>query len=188
MNTKAEVRKQFLDKRLKLSDEQIAILSRSVALNLFANFQWKRDELVHVFLPIKRQNEIDTWSIIRDCWKMGLQVVVSQSDFGNGNMSHFLLNPETRLVENKWGIPEPVDGELVAAASINIVLVPLIAFDTNGHRIGYGKGFYDKFLSECRPDVRKIGLSFFPPADKINSEAHDVILDHCVTPDKVYSF
>jgi len=188
MYTKGEVRKRFLEKRWKLSHEEIANRSSSVASTLFVNFQWEKGELVHVFLPIKRQKEINTWPIIHDCWERGFQVVVSKSDFGNVSMSHFLLKPGTKLIENKWGIPEPEDAELVNASAIGTVLVPLIAFDHSGHRVGYGKGFYDKFLSECNPGVRKIGLSFFSPADKINGEAHDVILDYCITPDKVYSF
>ncbi len=74
-------------------------------------------------------------------------------------------------------------------SSIDWVLVPLLAFDRRGHRVGYGKGFYDRFLAGCRSDARKIGLSLFAPVvaiDDIGSQ--DVALDAVVTPDRVWTF
>ena len=67
--------------------------------------------------------------------------------------------------------------------------MPLLCFDAAGHRVGYGKGFYDKFLSKCRPDCTKIGLSYFPPVEAIAATGgHDIMLDICVTPEKTYQF
>ncbi len=70
-----------------------------------------------------------------------------------------------------------------------MVFVPLLAFDEKGHRVGYGKGFYDKFLSECKPEVLKIGLSFFESETLISDVlTTDIQLDLCVTPSKIYNF
>ena len=70
-----------------------------------------------------------------------------------------------------------------------MVFVPLLAFDKKGHRVGYGKGFYDKFLSECKPDAIKIGLSFFEPEELITDVFEsDVKLDYCVTPNSIHAF
>ncbi len=91
--------------------------------------------------------------------------------------------------ENKWGIREP-DGEQTAAPSeLDIVLVPLLAFDAQGHRVGYGKGYYDRLLAECRPDCLKIGLSAFAAEERID-DIHplDVRLDLCLTPDESVAF
>jgi 5-formyltetrahydrofolate cyclo-ligase len=77
----------------------------------------------------------------------------------------------------------------VPATKIDVVFVPLLAFDKKGHRVGYGKGFYDKFLSECKPETIKIGLSFFEPEELISDVFEDdVTLNYCVTPNGVYAF
>jgi len=70
-----------------------------------------------------------------------------------------------------------------------VVFIPLLAFDEEGHRVGYGKGFYDSFLAECKPETLKIGLSFFEAETKIEDVFDgDMALDYCVTPKQVYRF
>jgi 5-formyltetrahydrofolate cyclo-ligase len=104
-------------------------------------------------------------------------------------MTHFLLTDNTKIKKNQYNIPEPIDGLEVQTNKIDIVFVPLLAFDKTGHRVGYGKGFYDKFLSECKPETIKIGLSFFEPEEKIDDIIEDDMnLDYCVTPNSVYKF
>jgi 5-formyltetrahydrofolate cyclo-ligase len=69
------------------------------------------------------------------------------------------------------------------------VIVPLLCFDRRGHRVGYGKGFYDRYLQKCRPDCIKAGLSFFDPVDLIDDTyADDIPLDICVTPSETFRF
>ena len=85
--------------------------------------------------------------------------------------------------------PEPVDGVEIPSTKIDVVFVPLLAFDEKGNRAGYGKGFYDAFLSECKPDAIKIGLSFFESEELITDVFEgDVKLDYCVTPNSIHSF
>ena len=89
----------------------------------------------------------------------------------------------------KWGIPEPIEGESAATEDIDVVLIPLIVFDENGHRIGYGKGYYDRFLESCRPDTLKVGLSILPPIKEIPEvEAHDIPMDYCILFKAVMKF
>jgi 5-formyltetrahydrofolate cyclo-ligase len=78
-------------------------------------------------------------------------------------MTHFLLTDNTKIKKNEYNIPEPVDGLEVPAIKIDVVFIPLLAYDKKGNRVGYGKGFYDKFLAECKPETIKIGLSFLNP-------------------------
>ena len=95
----------------------------------------------------------------------------------------------TPMRENRWGIPEPAAGREIAPETIDLVLIPLLAFDRKGHRVGYGKGYYDRFLKRCRGDCMKLGLSFFEPVDSIyDAGEHDVPLDLCVTPHRTYVF
>ena len=104
-------------------------------------------------------------------------------------MTHFLLTDNTKIKKNEYNIPEPVDGIEVPAKKIEVVFIPLLAYDKLGNRVGYGKGFYDKFLSECQPETIKIGLSFFEPEEQITDVFEtDVKLDYCVTPNAVFKF
>ena len=93
------------------------------------------------------------------------------------------------MIENFFGIAEPAGGNKISPKEIDLVLVPLLAFDQKGYRVGYGKGFYDKFLSECRMDVIKIGLSFFEAEEQIaDINQFDISLNYCVTPKRIYDF
>ena len=69
---------------------------------------------------------------------------------------------------------------------LDLIFVPLLAYDKKGHRVGYGKGYYDRFLKECKDDCIKIGFSFFEPEDSIEGvNRHDVKLDYCITPERI---
>ncbi|ESU19367.1 5-formyltetrahydrofolate cyclo-ligase [Flavobacterium cauense R2A-7] len=117
------------------------------------------------------------------------EILISKSDFETRKMTHFLLTDSTRIMNNDYGIPEPVDGIEVPASKIDVIFVPLLAYDKSGHRVGYGKGFYDAFLSQCKTDVIKVGLSYFDPEDAITDVLDtDVQLDFCVTPYGIFEF
>ena len=103
-------------------------------------------------------------------------------------MKSYLFNEETLIKKNKYGIPEPINGKEFKK-NIDVIFVPLLAYDKYGNRVGYGKGFYDRFLTtEQARNVIKVGLSFFDPEDKIRTSKYDEKLDFCVTPKKVFSF
>src|SRR5690606_35011730 len=109
--------------------------------------------------------------------------------FANHRMTHFLLTEETKIKKNNYNIPEPISGEEIPSDKIDVVFIPLLAYDIHGNRVGYGKGFYDRFLSECRKDTLKIGLSFFEPENKREDVyEQDIPLDFCITPDTIYTF
>ena len=88
-----------------------------------------------------------------------MQVTYAKIDPNNFSMLHFLQDDEMYFEKNQYGIPEPIGGVTVDEKDIDIVFIPLLAFDELGNRVGYGKGYYDRFLSKCRKDVLKIGLS-----------------------------
>jgi 5-formyltetrahydrofolate cyclo-ligase len=93
-----------------------------------------------------------------------------------------------QLKQNQWGIDEPEFGEEIYPEEFDLIIVPLLAFDKSGHRVGYGKGYYDRFLSKCRPDAKRIGLSFFKPTDNIDAEEHDLQLTSVITTAEIFTF
>lgn len=185
---KSEARKKSKEARKKLSLEEIEEKSLAIANNLLHLDIWNKT-YYHIFLPIVEQNEVDTEFVLQILAGKDKEIVVSKSDFKTREMSHFLLTDNTKIVKNEYKIPEPVNGLSVPVEMIDVVFVPLLAYDKQGNRVGYGKGFYDNFLSQCKPDVIKVGLSFFEPEEQIEDViATDVKLDFCVTSEEVICF
>ncbi|WP_192822190.1 5-formyltetrahydrofolate cyclo-ligase [Rufibacter sp. LB8] len=191
MALKAYLRKEYLARRKRLSAEELAQQSQQIADLFFAHYAPTQGGSVHTFLPIKKHHELDTWLIVRKLWAEfpQTQVVVPVANPVDFSMTHFHLNPDTGLQENRWGIPEPVNSLPVPESEMTTVLVPLLCFDQQGHRVGYGKGFYDRFLALIPASSQKIGLSLTPPVDVIDdAEASDFTLDAVITPEKIYTF
>ena len=186
--TKKEIRIKYLALRHQLSENDIEERSLAIANRLLQLPIWEQTYF-HVFLSIMEKKEIDTEFILHLLAGKDKEIVVSKSDFESLNMSHFLLTDSTKFQKNQYGIPEPVAGLDVPVSKINVVFVPLLAFDNQGNRVGYGKGFYDRFLAECNPETIKIGLSFFEAEDSIDAVfENDVKLDFCITPKISYKF
>jgi len=185
---KKELRQKYKGKRQELSENQIDDLSLVIANKVLTLPIWDKTYF-HVFLPISEQKEVNTEFILHLLSGKDKEIIISKSDFQTRNMTHSLLTDNTKIKKNQYNIPEPVDGIEVPTSKIDVVFVPLLAFDKTGHRAGYGKGFYDKFLKECKPETIKIGLSFFEAEEKIEDVyENDVKLDYCVTPNQIYRF
>ena len=174
--------------RSQLTDDVVDTLSMDIANMILKLPIWKKS-FYHIFLSIKEQKEINTEFILHILQGKDKNIVVSKSDFENNTLAHILLTDTTKFTINPWGIPEPIDGIPIPENTIEVVFVPLLAYDLTGNRIGYGKGFYDRFLAECNPETIKIGLSFFTPEKEIKEVLEtDIKLDYCVTPLKFYTF
>ena len=188
MERKKHLRDKYKMLRKSLSPQDRDTMSVEIANKLLALPIWNFS-FYHIFLPIERFREIDTQYILSILGGKDKNAIVSKSDFEKGTMSHYLLQDSTQISISQQGIPEPRSGIKISPESIDVVFVPLLAYDREGNRIGYGKGFYDRFLAECTPEVIKIGLSYFDPIDgKIASSSTDVKLDYCVTPKNSYKF
>lgn len=185
---KKELRKKYKELRKKLSLAEREEKSLTIANQLLRLNIWEKT-YYHLFLSIVEQNEIDTEFILQILAGKDKEIVLSKSDFTTGSMTHFLLTDNTKIKKNEYNIPEPVNGLEVPVNKIEVVFIPLLAYDQKGHRVGYGKGFYDRFLKNCHPETLKIGLSFFEPEEKIEDVFEsDIQLNYCVTPTKIYSF
>jgi 5-formyltetrahydrofolate cyclo-ligase len=185
---KKELRLKYKILRKSLTENDIEQMSLDIANNILKLTIWDKIYF-HLFLSIKEQNEVDTECILHLLQGKDKEIIISKSDFETLEMQHYLLTDNTKIKKNGYNIPEPINGLEVPTSAIDVVFVPLIAFDKKGNRVGYGKGFYDKFLSECKPEAIKIGLSFYEPEEIISDfYENDVKLDYCVTPTKVYAF
>ncbi|MFL9829916.1 5-formyltetrahydrofolate cyclo-ligase [Flavobacterium sp. ST-87] len=187
-NNKKALRLKYKSLRKELSENDSETMSLAIANQLLKLPIWDKDYF-HVFLPIAEHQEIDTQLILHLLSGRDKNIIISKSDFATREMIHYLLTDSTKIKKNEYNIPEPVDGIEVPSQKIDVIFVPLLAFDKQGHRVGYGKGFYDKFLSECRNETIKIGLSFFEAEESI-ADVHeaDMQLDYCATPNTIYEF
>ena len=185
---KKELRQKYKALRNQLSEDDLEEMSLAVANKVLTLPIWEKNYF-HIFLPITEHKEVNTEFILHLLSGKDKEIIISKSDFETREMTHFLLTDNTKIKKNQYNIPEPVDGIEVPTHKIDVVFVPLLAFDKTGHRAGYGKGFYDKFLTECKPETIKVGLSFFEAEEKIEDVFEsDVKLDYCVTPNGVYEF
>ena len=189
LRQKAKAERQKLTQE-EIEDKSLAIANQLLRMDAVPSLRLVWDKLYyHLFLTIEEQKEINTEYMLQILAGKDKEIVISKCEFATLGMTHFLLTDNTKIKKNSYNVPEPVDGLEVPDAKIDVVFVPLLAYDTQGNRVGYGKGFYDNFLSKCKPETIKIGLSFFPPEEKIDDVSEsDVKLDFCVTPEEIYRF
>jgi 5-formyltetrahydrofolate cyclo-ligase len=188
--TKKELRKQYLERRKQLSEGECAAFNLKLYNLFFASFDLSFIRVLHIYLPIAKNNEPDTWAIIDRIRhefphiRLSIPRVVA-----NGELENAYFEGMHQLEKSELSIPEPRIGVPTPDEKIDMVIVPLIAFDEKGNRIGYGKGFYDRFLKRTRLDCKKVGLSFFAAAKEIDDvDVSDVPLDQCVTPSGIMQF
>ena len=184
--TKLALRKSFLKKRLALSGQEHEDKSFAIANNCLTLPIWHL-EYYHLYLPIKAKAEIDTTLILTLLQGKDKQVILPRTK--GSELEHILLTDITKLKINGLGIPEPEKGIKISPEQIDVIFLPLLAWDKTGNRLGYGKGFYDNFLSQCRKNTIKVGLYFFDPVEKIiDIRSKDIQMDFCVNPEGIKKF
>lgn len=187
---KNEIREIYLEKRHQLSNKDLLILDDLLLIQL-QNLYFDNPKVLLSYFPIENKNEPNT-QLFNSYLKYNyaeLEIAYPVSNFSNLSMKACLTNHTTEFQFNKYHIYEPVQVQEINLRNIDIVFVPLLAFDTLGFRVGYGKGFYDKFLQNHPVNLVKIGFSYFEPIDKIEDRnSFDVPLNYCITPHKIYEF
>ena len=182
-SAKAHIRKSILINRRLLAEEVWASRCATVRDQVLDLVTHNHVKCCHVFLPITRNKELNTWPLVKVLHERSVSVALSVSDLDTCLMSHFEYEPETTFSLNKLQIPEPINAATADVSKIEMVLIPLLAADKKGNRIGYGKGFYDRLLSEMPKNILKVGVSLAPLFDEFDfAEVHDVKLDFCITP------
>lgn len=188
--TKKEIRKIYRDKRLQLSHKEIEKFNDLILMQ-FQKIPFNSLNFVHTYLASDVMKEPDTSLIL---WYVAFRhphvtVAAPRIDDLTVHMDHFVVNEDTVFSKNRFGIDEPAGGDEVPSGDFDLVLVPLLGFDTAGYRVGHGKGYYDHFLADCRTDAIKVGLSYFEPVDTVDDRTgFDIRLDYCCTPEALYSW
>lgn len=189
--TKAQLRKFYLNERLSLSDGALWQYNIDICENFFSAINLEHVKVLHTFIPMENTHEPDTWRIINKIIKdfPYIKISIPKINPSTVQVENFYFEGPAQLKTNAWGIPEPEYGIITENKDIDLVLVPMLIADQHGNRVGYGKGFYDKFLSTCKPECITVGLCFYEPVEKIDDvNPLDVPLKYCATPVKVHRF
>ena len=179
---KQELRALYKQKRNNLTEIQIKGLQENIYQQIY-NLDLSTVKNVHLFLSMPKFKEIDTTTLITYFRNKNKRIVISKCNFKDNTLSHFYLEEDTVLSLNKFGVLEPVAAELVEENKLDIIFIPMLISDDKKFRVGYGKGFYDRFLLNCRKDAKFIGLNFFPPITAIEDKNEfDIPLHQVIYP------
>ena len=186
---KQQLRIFYKERRSALSDEELVNKSFQITEQVITFLKvHNKLQHFHLFFPISKQREVNTYPIKKYLEERGGTIYTGRVESDSLKMQTLRLKTDTKFQHDQWGIPVPQDFELLQNEEIQVVFIPLLAYDKKGHRIGFGKGYYDVFLSDLSPSVLKIGLSFFEPEVSIPFESHDIPLDFCITPQNTFTF
>lgn len=183
---KKKLRLLYKKKRAELDSLKIENLSIEIANQILILPLWGFENF-HVFMGVEKMKEINTNHIISVLQGRDKNIIIPKV-VSNTHLAHCMLTDATKLKINQWDVLEPINGIEVEEKKIQVVFIPLLAYDCFGNRLGYGKGYYDRFLDKCAEKCLKIGLSFFTPEKKILTSPLDIKLNYCVTPKKIYKF
>lgn len=183
---KKKLRLLYKKKRAEISSLKLDDLSIEIANQILKLPIWNLDYF-HIFMGVDRLNEINTNFIISILQGRDKNIIIPKI-ISDEYLDHYLLTDSTKLILNQWNILEPLEGIKIEPKKIQVVFVPLLAYDVYGNRVGYGKGYYDRFMFKCSSKCLKIGLSFFTPEERILSSSRDIKLNYCVTPKNIYKF
>lgn len=180
------LRRSYLGRRDSLLLGDRVKISSQISDNTFNFLKQRGRGVVAGYWPVKSEVNIlpllEKWQVAGG--EAALPVVVER----NSPLSFYLWTPETPMRDSDWGIKEPDVGKDQAVVP-DIVLVPLVAFDRQGRRLGYGGGYYDRTLRElsCIKSFITIGMGYASQeCEMIPAEDHDVTLDYIVTEKEVY--
>ena len=184
---KNRLRKSALSERLNLKEEFIERNSIKISNHLLNNFSLIKKN-VHLFYPISKNKEVNTWHI-HNAINSNSAIFTSLYVKSKDKWECISFNPSVKFTKGKLDIPGPIDYKLEIFDKIEVILIPLLVFDKFGNRVGYGKGIYDRILNQLNKNCLKIGLSFFEVSkENIQVDFQDQSLDYCQTPNKLYKF
>lgn len=181
---KQELREKLLRSRSELSREEYRIKSGQIISRLKQQAEFNKACIIHCYVSMNERKEVNTLPLIKELIESDKKLAVPITNFENGTLTHTYLKEYNDLRENKWGVMEPPKGRQANPEDLDLVIVPMAGGDLQKNRIGYGKGFYDRFLQQLK--CPSIGLLFERClVDTVPAESFDVPLDKLITEEKI---
>lgn len=185
--TKKEYRQTVIDRRKKVSPEDMKSMSRRVVENIESLDEFRKADIIFAYMEMP--GEVQMRTLIEDCWKMGKRVAVPKVE---GRVQHFYEITgwdKKELVDGVWHIQEPDPAKCACLDDCEqaFMVMPGVAFDDRRHRIGYGGGYYDRYLDLHRQHptcAAAFELQFF---EEVPTEPHDLLPEHIATETRVIS-
>lgn len=188
--TKQALRKIYKEKRLNISSKD-KLKYDDLMLIQFQQFDFGNAESLLTYWPMAHSNEPNTQlftAYLRHSIP-NLQIAYPVVDAVTETMNAVLINEETVYHTSTYGITEPKEGTIIDPVEFDIIFIPQLICDSKGYRVGFGKGYYDKYLPYCREDAVTIGFNYFEPiVNIIDANEFDVPLNYCITPQQIYEF
>ena len=187
---KNTVRKEFLQRRMSLLEDELQQQTALITSN-FRKLELPPVNYLLSYHPLISRKEFDV-SVCEEILKeqnLILRIGWPKIHVDLLDMEAVLVEKDGFYIKNKFNILEPIGAAVIPPQDFDIIFAPLVAFDERGYRVGYGKGYYDRYLAQCRPDAIKIGFSFFEAVEYIEDiDEFDVPLNFCITPHRIYEF
>lgn len=188
--TKNQLRTAYKIKRNAISDSEKLKLD-DLLLIQFQQFDFLNIQTLLSFWPMEHHAEPNVELMARFLRIMvpKIKIAYPVTNPTDHSMQAILTDEDTVFKTNQWGITEPVGTVEIPVKQLDLIFVPLLAFDESGFRIGFGKGYYDRFLENGSPETVKMGFSYFEPVPQISdTNQFDVPLNYCITPQHIYEF
>ncbi|MDO5690213.1 MAG: 5-formyltetrahydrofolate cyclo-ligase [Tissierellia bacterium] len=179
---KKQLRKVWMERRASITPEDRERLDRLATDNLMATEEYQNAE--HIFTFINFGDEIDTQRLIRESLALGKKIYLPVTEKGVDRMKLTALKDMDDLIVGHYGIltPKPEALDFIDHNLVDLVIVPGLAFDQEGYRLGYGAGYYDKFFSDLTAKPSKLGFCYaFQRTDSLPYDEYDVPVDRVIT-------
>lgn len=177
---KSKIRKKQILKRKKFNLAYVTIQSYEIYKKLIPYL--KNISSIHIYFPMN--NEIDTRQIIRLCRAKGIKVILPRTDFKTNTLTNYVIYDWDDLEPTRFNMLEPKINCEAFNGSPDLIVVPGVAFDFNKNRLGYGGGYYDRFLSSAKS--LKIAVAYDEQiVESLPTEIHDIKMDLIITPNKI---
>ncbi len=180
---KQEIRKRFLRLRNEQDKNTALLKSRSICERLMQSQAFLDADIIFGYYPVR--GEVDTTPILKESFRLKKRVALPRCLDKKGAMEFYEINSLDDQVPGAYNIPEPKEGLLRANVKEGLMLIPGVAFDLTCARLGYGGGYYDRFIKKS-PSVRYVALAYeMQLSDLLPVEAHDEKVDMIVTEKRV---
>ena len=179
------LRNKILSRRDSLNIKEKESIDNSIFNKLISTDLYKKSKSIFIYLSFG--TEIDTKKIINRAFQDKKEVYIPKIYKKDKSMKAIRLNSFEDLNKNSMGILEPIDdSDYINKEEIDLIIVPGVVFDLNGNRIGYGGGYYDRYLEDIKKVSNKVALAYdLQIVDFIDPEAHDISVDYIITNTKV---